>query len=66
MTHKRTYYVIAALGHKIDFVLTSREKANPCWVGEIRAANSKDFLNHKNESIFINDQGSFLEIYFRF
>ena len=47
MTLKRTYDVIKALGHKIDFVSISREKANPCWVGEIRTVTSNDFLQHQ-------------------
>ena len=47
MTLKRTYDVIKALGHKIDFVSISREKSNPCWVGEIRTVTSKDFLQHQ-------------------
>ena len=53
MTHKRAYDVIEALGHKIDFVSVSREKANPCWVDEIRTADSNDFLHHQSDPNFM-------------
>ena len=53
MTHKRAYDVIEALGHKIDFVSVSREKANPCWVDEIRIADSNDFLHHQSYPNFM-------------